>query len=44
MWDTVVLVTEHLCHDRPCPRCGHAAHQYLPCDSTTCECPGPFGG
>lgn len=27
----------HLCHDLPCPRCGHAVHTFLPC-SDTCGC------
>jgi hypothetical protein len=40
MWDTVETATEHLSHDRPCPVCGHAAHQFLPCDSLSCTCPG----
>ncbi len=37
MWDTVETSTSHLSHDLPCPRCGHAAHSYLPC-SDTCGC------
>ncbi|MEP7736444.1 hypothetical protein ABKW28_02200 [Nocardioides sp. 31GB23] len=27
----------HLSHDRPCPRCGHAMHVFLACDSG-CDC------
>lgn len=40
MWDTVDTAhqdTEHLTHDLPCSRCGHAAHSYLAC-SDTCAC------
>ena len=37
MWDTVEISRSHLSHDLPCPRCGHAAHTYLPC-SDTCGC------
>lgn len=40
MWDTVDStppLTEHLTHDLPCSRCGHAAHSYLAC-SDTCGC------
>ena len=37
MWDTVQTSTAHLSHDRPCDRCGHPAHTYLPC-SDTCAC------
>jgi hypothetical protein len=47
MWDTIDTVpytaldarAEHLSHDRPCDRCGHAAHRYLPCDAN-CGCEG----
>jgi hypothetical protein len=37
MWDTVRSSTQHLSHDLPCPRCGHAAHSFLAC-SDTCDC------
>jgi hypothetical protein len=37
MWDTVQTNREHLSHDMPCARCGHAAHTYLPCDAD-CGC------
>ena len=37
MWDTVDTNTEHLSHDRPCPRCGHGLHTYLDC-GTGCDC------
>ena len=37
MWDTVQTNETHLSHDRPCPRCGHAAHTFLAC-SDTCDC------
>ena len=38
MWDTAKTPTvAHLPHDMSCPRCGHAAHTYLPC-SDTCAC------
>lgn len=37
MWDTIQTDNLHLSHDLPCPRCGHAAHSYLPC-SDTCDC------
>jgi hypothetical protein len=40
MWDTPQTNTIHLTHDRPCPRCGHAAHTYLAC-SDTCACVPP---
>jgi len=36
MWDTVVEISTHLTHDRPCPRCHHAEHRFLPCDRCTC--------
>lgn len=35
MWDTVDEAGEHLSHDLPCQRCGHAGHRYLPCE---CGC------
>ena len=41
MWDTVQTNQEHLSHDLPCPRCGHAAHTYLAC-SDTCACVPPL--
>ena len=37
MWDTVEASDIHMSHDLPCPRCGHAAHSYLPC-SDVCDC------
>jgi len=41
MWDTPWETTQnkhqHLSHDLPCQRCGHAAHTYLAC-SDTCDC------
>jgi hypothetical protein len=37
MWDTVQNSEVHMSHDLPCPRCGHAAHSYLPC-SDACDC------
>ena len=37
MWDTVMVSDMRLSHDRPCPRCGHGRHTYLPC-SDTCLC------
>lgn len=45
MWDTVETshrsgsgsTSEHLSHDLPCRRCGHAVHTYLAC-SDTCAC------
>lgn len=37
MWDTVDTPPVHLSHDRPCARCGHAAHTFLAC-SDTCAC------
>ena len=36
MWDTVVEISTHLSHDRPCPRCGHGEHRFLPCDHCAC--------
>jgi len=45
MWDTVEIATEHLSHDLPCPRCGHAGHRYLACDAHACGCAAhPFPG
>jgi hypothetical protein len=45
MWDTVEVATEHLSHDLPCPRCGHAGHRYLACDHHACGCAAhPFPG
>lgn len=44
MWDTVERITQHLSHDLPCPRCGHAAHVYLSCGDS-CDCaPTPMPG
>ena len=40
MWDTVTDNEQHLSHDLPCPRCGHAVHTYLSCDDR-CDC-APF--
>jgi hypothetical protein len=37
MWDTVVDSDQHLSHDLPCPRCGHALHTFLVCDDR-CDC------
>jgi hypothetical protein len=38
MWDTVPTSHEHLSHDMPCVRCGHATHTYLSCgDGCDCE-------
>jgi hypothetical protein len=45
MWDTVqdlwgqgaAGADQHLSHDRPCPRCGHAMHTFLACDAS-CGC------
>ena len=37
MWDTVQTNQQHLSHDLPCPRCGHAVHTYLACGDT-CAC------
>ena len=42
MWDTVIEVqgtAAHLTHERPCTRCGHGPHRYLPC-SDACDCAG----
>ena len=41
MWDTVETNREHLSHDLPCQRCGHAAHTFLAC-SATCACVPPL--
>ncbi len=47
MWDTVQTNQQHLSHDLPCPRCGHAVHTFLACgDSCACEpvvMPGSLG-
>jgi len=44
MWDVPEIRTDHLSHDLPCVRCGHAAHVYLPCGDT-CPCvPPPVPG
>jgi len=37
MWDTVETSSDHLSHDLPCTRCGHAIHTYLAC-SDLCAC------
>ena len=37
MWDTVESRSDHLSHDLPCMRCGHAVHTFLAC-SDTCAC------
>jgi hypothetical protein len=37
MWDTVQISEQHLSHDMPCQRCGHASHSFLPCDRS-CGC------
>ncbi len=39
MWDTADTSSsrEHLSHDLPCSRCGHAVHTFLAC-SDTCDC------
>ncbi|GAA4126378.1 hypothetical protein GCM10022215_35890 [Nocardioides fonticola] len=45
MWDTVERPDErheHLSHDRPCQKCGHAIHIYLACGDG-CDCP-PVAG
>jgi hypothetical protein len=41
MWDTAIEISTHLTHDRPCPRCDHAEHRFLPCDR--CACAGVVG-
>ena len=38
MWDTVQTNEQHLSHDLPCPRCGHAVHTFLACGDD-CACP-----
>ena len=37
MWENVHDTTEHLSHDMPCHRCGHAMHTFLAC-SDVCDC------
>ncbi len=41
MWDNVQgysdQFADHLSHDMPCQRCGHAMHTYLSCDDN-CAC------
>ena len=37
MWDTVQTYQDHLSHDMPCQRCGHAMHTFLSCDAH-CDC------
>ncbi len=37
MWDVVNDAGDHLSHDLPCPRCGHAMHTFLACDER-CDC------
>ena len=37
MWDTVQDLRDHLSHDMPCQRCGHAMHTFLSCDDN-CDC------
>jgi len=37
MWDTVQTYRDHLSHDMPCQRCGHAMHRFLSCDAN-CDC------
>jgi hypothetical protein len=37
MWDTVQTNEQHISHDMPCPRCGHALHTFLGCDDE-CGC------
>ena len=37
MWDTIESRSDHLSHDRPCARCGHAMHTFLAC-SDSCDC------
>ena len=37
MWETVQDNPDHLSHDMPCHRCGHAMHTYLAC-SDACDC------
>jgi hypothetical protein len=44
MWDSVTDNDQHLSHDLPCSRCGHAMHTFLACDEhcdcAPCEMPG----
>jgi hypothetical protein len=37
MWDSVSDDDQHLSHDLPCSRCGHAMHTFLACDER-CDC------
>jgi hypothetical protein len=37
MWDTVQSYRDHLSHDMPCQRCGHALHTFLSCGDA-CDC------
>jgi hypothetical protein len=37
MWDTVQTSADHLSHDMPCQRCGHAVHTFLACGDG-CDC------
>jgi hypothetical protein len=37
MWESTHDSTEHLSHDMPCHRCGHAMHTFLAC-SDACDC------
>lgn len=39
MWDTACdgVHATRLSHDRPCPRCAHAGHDFLPCDRCACR-------
>ena len=38
MYDTAHTSHTYISHDMPCPRCGHALHQYLACsDDCACE-------
>jgi hypothetical protein len=37
MWDTVQTNEQHLSHDLPCLRCGHASHPFLGCWDD-CDC------
>ena len=44
MWDTAWDASReatHLSHDRPCTRCRHAGHHYLPCDRCDCRALSP---
>ncbi len=43
MWDTVDTNETHLSHELPCPRCGHEAHTFFPCDGCDCQ-PAPMPG